>query len=226
MKQINKIQPPKLFVEFCAKPHAIYDGSDFPKEELRQNLLTEQGYICCYCMKRIPQKIEKDGTISYEMKIEHYKCQDNYQALQLNYSNLLGACTGNEGYPKKLQTCDTKKENTEITINPISTNPSCESLIKYLSNGEIHSDDPRIDYDLNNVLNLNMQTLVDGRREVYEEVQKKVESESTKCTNNRIKTKYFEKELQWWLSQDGGKFKPYCLVAVYYLKRKIRQNQN
>ena len=41
-----------------------------------------------------------------------------------------------------------------------------------------------------------------------------------------MKVKYFEKELLWWLSLDGGKFKPYCMVAVYYLSKKIRQNQN
>jgi uncharacterized protein (TIGR02646 family) len=194
--------------------------------DLRANLLSEQGHICCYCMKRIPQKIEKDGTVSYEMKVEHYKCQDNHSALQLNYSNLLGACTGNEGNPKKLQTCDTKKGNTVITINPILANPNCEMQVKYLSNGEIHSDDPIIENELIEVLNLNMQTLVDGRREVFETVQKKVEIESKKCADSNIRSKYFEREVQWWLSLDGGKYKPYCMVAVYYLKKKIRQNQN
>jgi uncharacterized protein (TIGR02646 family) len=124
-------------------------------------------------MKRIPEKIEKDGMISYEMKIEHYKCQDNYSSLQLSYNNLFGVCTGNEGHPKKLQTCDTKKGNIDIMINPISTNPNCETLIKYFSTGEIHSDDPIIENNIDKVLNLNMQTLVVARKEVYLIVQKK-----------------------------------------------------
>jgi hypothetical protein len=144
----------------------------------------------------------------------------------LNYSNLLGACTGNEGNPKKLQTCDTKKGNTDITINPTLANPNCEKQIKYLSNGEIHSDDLIIERELTEVLNLNMQSLVDGRREVYETVQKKVEAESRKYNDRNIKTRYFEKELEWWLSRDSAKFKPYCMVAIYYLKKKIKQNQN
>ena len=227
MRQINKIQEPQSLMQHRANPPVLYHNLPLAAmNDLRANLLSEQGHICCYCMKRIPQKIEIDGTISYKMKIEHYKCQDNYPALQLNYSNLLGACTGNEGNPKKLQTCDTKKGNTDITINPISANPNCEKQIKYLSNGEIHSDNPIIDKELNDVLNLNMQTLVDGRREVFETVQNKVENEGKKYNDKNIKVKYFEKELQWWLSLDSGKFKPYCMVAVYYLLKKIRQNQN
>lgn len=227
MKQINKIQEPQSLVQHRANRPAFYHNLPLAAMvDLRANLLSEQGHICCYCMKRIPQKIEKDGTISYEMKVEHYKCQDNYFALQLNYSNLLGACTGNEGNPKKLQTCDTKKGNTDITINPTVANPNCETQIKFLSNGEIHSEDPIIERELTEVLNLNMQSLVDGRREVFETVQRKVENESKKCAGRNLKTRYFVKELRWWLSRDNGKYKPYCTVAAYYLKKKIRQNQN
>jgi uncharacterized protein (TIGR02646 family) len=227
MKQINKIQEPQSLVRHRANQPAFYHNLPLAAmNDLRANLLTEQGHICCYCMKRIPQKIERDGTVYYEMKVEHYKCQDNYSALQLKYSNIFGACTGNEGNPKKLQTCDTKKGNTDITINPILANPNCETQIKYLSNGEIHSDDPIIERELTEVLNLNMQTLVDGRREVFETVQKKVENESKRYADRNIRTGYFERELQWWLSRDSAKFKPYCMVAVYYLKKKIKQNQN
>lgn len=111
MKQIVKHQPPKSFVEFCAKPFAVYDGSGFPKEELKQSLLLEQGHICCYCMKRIPEHS------SPYMKIEHFKCQskpENFHLI-LDYKNLFGACTGNENKPKNLRTCDTKKENADLT---------------------------------------------------------------------------------------------------------------
>ncbi|MEI6435968.1 MAG: retron system putative HNH endonuclease [Bacteroidota bacterium] len=227
MKQINKIQETKSLVQHRANQPAFYHNLPLAAmDDLRANLLLEQGHICCYCMKRIPRKIEKDETVSYEMKVEHYKCQDNYPALQLNYSNLLGACTGNEGNPKKLQTCDTKKGNTDITINPTLANPNCEMQVKYLSNGEIHSDDPIIEKELTEVLNLNMQSLVDCRREVFETVQKKVEIESKKFGDRNIRKKYFEREAQWWLKLDGGKYKQYCMVAVYYLNKKIRQNQN
>jgi len=38
------------------------------------------------------------------MKIEHWHCRTNYGAEQLDYSNLLGACMGNEGSPARIST--------------------------------------------------------------------------------------------------------------------------
>src|ERR1035437_8709783 len=117
MKKIIKINEPKSLVEHRSNRPAFY--SNLPllaKKELEQNLLTEQGHICCYCMQRIPNKVVKGNIDSYDMKVEHFKCQVGYPDLQLVYSNLLGACTGNEGKPGYLATCDTKKGNQELTI--------------------------------------------------------------------------------------------------------------
>jgi uncharacterized protein (TIGR02646 family) len=228
MKQINKSQEPNSLVRHRASQHSFFYNIPLQtKGELRQSLLIEQGHICCYCMKRIPEKIEKDGILSYDMKVEHFQCQDNFPDLQLTYTNLFGACTGNEGKPKKLQTCDTKKGNDDLSINPISNAPNCETLFKYNADGEISSitDDEEINRQLNNVLNLNMQSLKDGRREVYLQVQKKVESESRQLANKQLKISFFEQERNNWLSRTENKNRPYCMVAVYYLTKKIRQNQ-
>src|SRR5690606_5789490 len=189
MKQINKIQEPNSLVQHRANPPAFYNGlSQAAKEELRQNLLSEQGHICCYCMKRIPE-----STNPY-MKVEHYKCQDYYPDLQLTYSNLFGACCGGEGKPKKLQTCDTQKGNQLLTINLLTNAPNCETLLRYNANGEIGSDNDEIDKQLNEILNLNMQTLKDGRREVYLGVQKEVEAKSRQIGNKQLRLKYFQQE--------------------------------
>jgi len=223
MKQINKLHEPTSLVNHRAKQHSCFDNLPLDsKEELRQNLLTEQGHICCYCMRRIPEL-----TAPY-LKVEHFKCQDNYAHLQLTYSNLLGACNGNKGKPKNLQTCDTKKGNQELSINPLSNAPNCETLFKYNSEGEMSStnDDEEINRQLNEVLNLNMQTLKDGRRQVYLEVQKKVEAESKQLGNKQVKLRYFQQEKMRWLNRTDNKHKPFCMVAVYYLTKKIRQNQN
>ncbi len=40
--------------------------------------------------------------------------------------NLLAACDGNEGCPRKLQHCDTHKGDGEITINPADSQKNCE----------------------------------------------------------------------------------------------------
>jgi len=218
MKQINKIAEPPSLVQHRAKQPAFYDGLTLQvKDELRQSLLSEQGHICCYCMKRIPEKIEKDGLVSYDMKVEHFQCQENHPLLQLTYSNLFGACTGNEGKPKKLQTCDTKKGNGKLNINLTSNAPNCETLFKYNPDGEISSIDnnEQVNTQLNDVLNLNMQTLKDGRRQVYLEVQKMVETDSRQLGSKQLKVKYFEQERQKWLNRNDNKYKPFCMVAIY-----------
>jgi uncharacterized protein (TIGR02646 family) len=223
MKQIVKIGEPIALLEHRAQQHSNFDNIPFEtKEILRQNLLSEQGFICCYCMKRIPE-----NSMPY-MKVEHFRCQDHHGNLQLTYSNLLAACTGNEGQTKIKQTCDTKKANIDLFISPLVNAPNCETLFKYNSEGEITSinDDPEIERQLNEVLNLNMQTLKEGRRQVYLEVQKRVEDESKQLKNKQLKIKYFEQERDKWIFRTQNKYKQYCMVAIYYLTKKIRQNQN
>jgi len=225
MKQIVKIQQPNSLVHHKANQPAYYHNLPLATmNDLRANLLSEQGHICCYCMKRIPEKIEIDETVSYEMKVEHFLCQDRNENLQLTYSNLFGACTGNEGKPKKLQTCDTKKGSLDFSINPTSTAPNCETIIKYNSEGEIFTDSEELNNQLKAVLNLNMQSLKDARREVYLEVQSNVEVESKKYTDRNLKTNFFEQEKAKWLARATNKHRPYCMVAVYYLSKKIRAN--
>ena len=229
MKQIIKTVEPQSLIQHRANQPSFFDNLPHAaKEDLRQSLLSEQGYICCYCMKRIPEKVEKDGIVSYDMKVEHYKCQDFHEDLQLNYRNLFGACIGNEGQPSRIQTCDTKKGNKELTINLLINAPCCENLFKYNAEGEIMSvdDNNEINRQLNEVLNLNMQTLKDGRSEIYLEVQRKVEAHSRQLGSKQLRVNYIEREKQDWLTPRDKKLKQYCMIAVYYLNKKIKQNQN
>ena len=222
MKKIVKLVELNSFIKHRTKEHSNFDNIPTnTKEQLRQNLLLEQGYLCCYCMKRIPESNPPN------IKIEHFSCQADNQHFQLTYSNLLASCTGNEGQTKIKQTCDTKKGNSMLAINPISNHPNCESLFKFNADGEISSliENEDINRQINEVLNLNMQTLKDNRREIYLEVQKNVENESRKLGSKKLKLSYFEKEKDKWLTRSENKFKPFCMVAVYYLNKKIRQNQ-
>jgi uncharacterized protein (TIGR02646 family) len=209
MKRIVKGREPQSLFQHRQKQFANYNNYA-EKDELRTSLLTEQGHICCYCMQRI--SIDK-------IKIEHWKSQDDYEELQLDYNNLLGACQGGEGSPNHLQYCDTKKGNTEITINPVDNLRNCEDLIKYLGNGEISSDDVTINNDLNLVLNLNMQTLVNNRKEVLELVLKQLKSQHPK--GDWTEAILNKKIQQWSDKQNDGKYKPYCQIVIYHLRKKL-----
>lgn len=72
-----------------------------------------------------------------------------------------------------------------------------------------------------------MQTLKDGRSEIYLEVQDRVRLESKKAKKDKASfVKFLEQEKLKWLERTDNKHRPYCSVAVYYLTKKIRSNQN
>lgn len=214
MKHIVKGKEPQSLLEHRLQPYADYDNYR-EKDELRESLLTEQGHICCYCMGRI---------VKNKMKIEHWQPQSSYPNLQLAYPNLLGACEGNQGGRKDLQHCDTKKGESEITINPTDPIKKCDRLIKYSSNGRIYSDDVTIDEELNNVLNLNQETLIKNRKAVLDSLIRYLNKKyPDKSWTIEILTKEIAKLTQ--LNQDS-QYQPYCQVAISYLNKKLSSVKN
>lgn len=209
MKRIVKIKEPQSLLQHRLKKFSDYDNYQ-EKDELRACLLNEQGYICCYCMQRISAE---------KMKIEHWQSQDKYSSLQLDYNNLLGACEGGQGSLSHLQHCDTKKGNMEISINPLDNHRNCEDVIKYLATGEIYSEDKSIDRELNEILNLNVDTLVENRKQVLEIAIKQLKSEYSKGDWTAA---ILNKKIQQWSSKKkDGKYQPYCQIVIYYLKKKL-----
>jgi uncharacterized protein (TIGR02646 family) len=209
MKHINKGLEPTSLRNYRKQPLATYaDYRD--KDELRESLLTEQGYICCYCMERIT----KDN-----MKIEHWRPQTPYPHLQLDYQNLLAACMGNEGKSPDLQHCDTKKGDKELSFSPTDNN--CEQYLKYSSNGRIYSEDLDIDKDLNETLNLNLQTLMNNRHQVFKAVIQQLTNVRGKKAAWSVQD--VKRKLQIYKNRSNGKYEPYCQVVVYFLKKRFKQ---
>ena len=148
MRTIAKGPQPKSLIEYRLSGGTSYE--DFgDKDGLRASLAREQRGLCCYCMSRI-------RPIVGSMKIEHWRSQSDHGDDQLQYWNLLGACMGNEGR-RQLQHCDTSRKNRDLSRNPADPQHVVESLIRYQGDGQIASSDPQFDYELNAVLNLNLQ---------------------------------------------------------------------
>ncbi len=222
MKQITKNSEPRSLVQYRANGGTF---EDLPKDEVRNSLLAEQGHICCYCMKRIPQKLKQEEIDKNypSSKIEHVKCQSQNSDQELNYSNMLLACNGNHGSPKIMQTCDTYKGEMDLSFNPADTRRNIESLIRYRANGEIFSDDETIDNELNSVLNLNTKDLVDLREVFYKEIQQRIILEGKKRKGKDIQKRFYENEKEKLLTQNSGKYIPYCMVGVYLIEKKLNK---
>lgn len=209
MKKIIKQSEPRSLIEHRSQANANYDN--YPeKDDLRKSLLKEQGYICCYCMSRI--KLD-------EMKIEHWQPQTKYTSRQLDYKNLLGACMGNQGARPQNQHCDTRKGDSEITINPIEGDKNCENLIKYRPDGKIYSDDLSVNNDLNETLNLNLGFLKKNRKDALDVVIRKLDEKFSNKTWAKITV---QKELDKLNTKDeNGFYDVYCQFIVSYLKSKL-----
>lgn len=116
---------------------AYFDG--YPdKDELREALLCDQGYLCAYCMRRIYNDPVK-------MKIEHWIPQSRMTSDKdaLDYRFMLGVCDGCRGDSEKNTTCDEHRHNRELHVNPL--NPDMMGTIFYSRDGMIHSTVPRQD---------------------------------------------------------------------------------
>ncbi len=176
-------------------------------------------------MQRIP---DNKGRL----KIEHWAPQTRHGHLQLDYKNLLGSCLGGQGSPKHLQYCDTHKADQEITINP--TDPNCESLVKFKRksesedlnfiraakhslSGEITSDNPTIENELNKILNLNLQTLVEHRRAAFEVFMELFEKNHAGTWSREL----IERVIKKWSSPLNKRYEEYCQIIVYYLRTKL-----
>ena len=91
MKYIQKGKEPQIFSEWKAKQRSLgvnYNNyKDFrnpEKDSVHSSLLSEQGYICCYCCMRVEQS---------NSHIEHLDPQSKTDAeLSVEYTNMLASC--------------------------------------------------------------------------------------------------------------------------------------
>jgi uncharacterized protein (TIGR02646 family) len=209
MRSIAKGTEPTSLAQHRATAHSNYENYK-DKEQLRHNLSTEQRGLCCYCLSSI-------GPSHQRMKIEHWHSQDMYPNEQLNYSNLLGACLGNEGQAVIDQTCDTHKGNRELSRNPANPLIRIEDLIDYGSNGKISSTNIAFDMELNEILNLNAPSLISSRKEVLKAFKTLVEKRGTlsRATWSRL--------LQEWNGESNtNNLRPFCNVIVYWISKQLR----
>ncbi|WP_309894326.1 retron system putative HNH endonuclease [Archangium sp.] len=218
MRYIRKGSEPQGLVQYRLTPGATY--GNLPQEvkgELRERLAREQGYLCCYCMQRI--RPESDG-----MKIEHWASQTHPATThrQLEWKNLLGACKGGEGSPRRDQHCDTRKGDTPVTVNP--TEERCERLLRFLADGTIDSDERAVQDDIHQTLNLNQVRLKNNRRATLDAFLEVMAGKRPGATWSEA---VMEKKLAMLQQPDsGGMLSPYCQVPIYWLRKRMGRLAN
>jgi len=212
MRAINKGKEPVSLTQHRSAPYSNY-GNYPDAADLRESLVSEQRGICCYCLTRI-------RPTANAMKVEHWHSQAKHPTEDLDYSNLLGACLGNMGQPKKNQHCDTYKSDKELSINPANPTHRVEDLIRFEPNGRISSSAPNIDIELNTVLNLNEAFLVSNRKAVLDGFINHIRMLKIKGTIPRTQ---WERWLRDWNGEsNSGELRPFCNVIVYWIRKHLK----
>lgn len=209
MRSIQKGREPKSLTEHRAATGTDYDGYR-DKDTLRACLVKEQRGLCCYCLSRI--RADRDST-----RIEHWRCQANYESERLDYSNLLAACMGNEGQAPKDQHCDTRKGDRDFSRNPANPLDRVEDMIQFTGDGRIGSNDLAFDAELNDVLNLNVPFLVTNRKATLAAFQGLL-------GRGQLSPLSLQKLLRRWNGEEeAGELPPFCQVIVYWLRKRLRR---
>lgn len=210
MIKIEKGKEPQSWTTHRLTPGAVYEATD----DLRDALLADQGYICAYCMRRIPVS---DKGCDETTRIEHVKPQNLLSREEaMDYGNMVICCPGAiSSTAAKDCHCDRHKGNIPVKISPFSQEDI--DTISYKNDGSISSSDSDFDKDLNETLNLNNPLLKANRKTVRAQL-------AESFSRRQMRKSDFEKLLTAFSSKDSeGRRKEYCGVAISYIKKKLRQ---
>lgn len=220
---INKNKEPKEWTEYRATPGVDYQAIP----ELVDSLLKEQGYICAYCMRRIPQRdklYDKDGInfimTNEDHRVEHIKCREKHDDLKLVYSNMVICCPGHMGDEDH---CDRLKGSNDISFTPLD--PLFIETLSYTSGGRINSSNPVYQDEMDSLLNLNTQLLVLNRKSALDEIIRNINVECKKSGtwNKSVLTKYLMKYENMHEDTDAPKYYQFCGIISWYLRKKLKQ---
>jgi uncharacterized protein (TIGR02646 family) len=169
---------------------------DYSKKHLRESLVQEQYYVCCYCNMRIKGK-------PLDTKVEHYLPKEIYRDKTFDYHNLMASCNGGErGKPVELS-CDSYKGNTDPSLHDIISpyDVDAHSHFGYKENGEIYGLTTRGEKTIN-FLNLNCKRLKLQREKVIDQYLYDEEYETVAEV----------------MALQSGKMQPFCMAVVFLLE--------
>lgn len=208
---INKSSEPDSWLH-----HRLTNGATYERtEDLARQLLEDQGYICAYCMRRIPVA---DRGSTEDSRIEHIIPQSELSDKEkMDFRNLVICCPGAiMDTSKKKAHCDRRKAENRIHLSPLDKN--FIATIEYGSDGLIKSTDSICDQEINEILNLNIPLLKANRKAVKDVIIRKLDTKSKKDW----KKTDIAKLLRFFSSKnEKGEYPAYCGVAQWYLSRKL-----
>jgi uncharacterized protein (TIGR02646 family) len=165
MKHIIKSIEPQELTDFkaLASPDWIptYGGlTTVAKNAIKEALMKEQGYICCYCERELTEN---------DSHIEHFKPQHDVTVDPLDFSNMLCSCQKNlkKGDPRHCGNLKNKWFHATSLVSPF--NSACENKFGFKGDGTIYPIENALDAETTiEKLGLNIEKLNALRKSVIE----------------------------------------------------------
>jgi len=218
MKWIQKGQPPDSFLAWKEQANEnwqpSWDGLSKPeKPEVHTALLAEQGYICCYCNRRI-------GPDQERSHIEHIKSRSHYPLNTLDYDNLVASCQGENENNKPVHCGNAKADwpspsSETLLVSPLDK--ECEAAFEFTAIGEIipssHFKRQESAAETIKRLGLDVPKLVAARNSAVEGVIEGLAD----YTGDEVQVL-----IDYYNSRDeNGHYTPYCSAIVYLLRWSV-----
>lgn len=217
MKFIDKKDPPPKFVDWKNQANENWQPNwsklaNPEKKEVRTSLLKEQGYICCYCGRRIDSR---------DSHIEHFKPRNLYPDLQLDYDNLIASCNKDKdpNIPPPVPVhCGHKKDKwyeKKLMVSPLIDN--CTEFFRYTEDGQILATESSDKQDAAaktiEKLDLNISKLQKMRQAAIAGILDGLDIDNVEDIQKLITA--FEKP------NTEGKYDEFCFAIVYVLNQLI-----
>lgn len=207
MKYIRKGSEPEILAGWKRankrKKSLKFDDLDpSVRSNLKDQLLKEQSFLCCYC----EQRIAADAS-----HIEHIKPRSQYPQLEVEYLKLTCSCQG-ESDPKEPKHCGASKGgwyDVSRFISPLK--PDCEKRFRYLGDGSILPNNENDDAARETIdrLGLDIRKLRDKRREAVRAVDTTLDGLSGNDIKRYVQTLFCRNE--------EGQFWPFYTTIRYHI---------
>lgn len=189
---------------------SAHPQKNYSKAELKEALVKEQGFICCYCNRAI--------DIDQQTEIEHFLPKAEFRKHTFEYTNLFASCNGFQKDPKPKDLCCGAKKGKKML--PIS--PSDEAIINHFDftiDGQIIGL-TAVGIEIIEILGLNIDKLVRLR-----EVQIKnflfLDPFESPVDDNFKSKEEATYEIKWLESLHEGKYEAFTPAVIKVLQNEI-----
>ena len=220
MIHIEKQSEPEAFRQWKEQnPDATY--GEIPREvglALRNALLLEQGFVCCFCGCAIGPCDDKGEVLQiplesirpHNIRNAHIVPQSKDTDKTLDYANLCASCNTSR-HTEDEKHCDEAQGNRELPVSPLQKD--CISYFSFGSDGEILANLERTkeEQELANatisILRLNTSSLIAARKKVLRTLKSMPPAQA-----NLALERLSQRNAQ-------GAFAPYYFVPLRHFKR-------